>query len=285
MTAPVAHSCVSARGRHGGSPGYIIFPPFAGKLQQPRKWATHTHCTATLRLLAWRRSRWLRGCADTTWRQLAMVSWSWWAKGSSTEQPSPTPDATADVEDGQKRCRFCFSGEGSVVQSQELLKLQCACTDSDLAYAHPSCARQWFLVQRMCDGAFPSRGAPPWAAQWLTRCCTHKVCEVCKEKAVDLDPEALAQAVKNAVARREAAARHRQMRNGQRHVMVPISLAVLAMPPVDEVVEPQPCVTWAWCPNAFLKSSFNERQAARSTICLLSVVLGLGLAVLIVNQT
>lgn len=114
------------------------------------------------------------------------------------------------------------------------------------------------------------------------------MCEVCKEKAVDLDPEALAQAVRNAVALREAAARHRQrqLRNGQGvHVMVPISLASLAMPPADEVVEPQPCVTWALCPNAFLNSSWNERQAARSTILLLSVVLGLGLAVLIVNQT
>ena len=75
----------------------------------------------------------------------------WWAKAPA-EQPAPVVET--DVEDGHKRCRFCFSGEGSVVvQGEELIKLQCACTDSDLAYAHPTCARQWFLVQRCCDGA------------------------------------------------------------------------------------------------------------------------------------
>ena len=124
-------------------------------------------------------------------------------------------------------------------------------------------------------------------------CSCPTVCEVCKKKALDLDPDALAQAVKNAAARREAASRHRRQQqrqvranNGQQVHMLPISLAVLALPPgADEAVEPQPCVTWAWCPNAFLRSSWNERQAARSTILLLSVVLGLGLAVLIVNQT
>ena len=85
---------------------------------------------------------------------MPLPGWGWWAKGPA-EQPAPE---ASDVEDGSqhKRCRFCFSGEGSVVHrgGEELLKLQCACTDSDLAYAHPTCARQWFLVQRMCDGAW-----------------------------------------------------------------------------------------------------------------------------------